>query len=350
MPMLPFMQRKSDSLNAERVDWLGEAVPLSFGDANAEYLALTAGVGLVDLSARTRIELTGRDRASFLHNMCTNEIRKLPVGAGREIFLTDARGHVLGHGFVYELEESLVFDTVPGQAPRLMTHLDRYIIREQVELHDRTSEWFEFLVAGPRAVEILTELTGEPPPQELLTHGVAQLAGKPVTVYRIGLVHAPSFAVVGSTEDAAPIWEAIERGGAWPCGFTALDTLRIEQGIPYFGLDITEKNLPQEVGRDASAISFTKGCYIGQETVARLDALGHVNKQLVGVRLEGPQVPKPGLELNADEQVVGQVTSAAFSRQLGAPLALAYVRRGNNAPGSKLASPLGNGEVVALPV
>ncbi len=126
---------------------------------------------------------------------------------------------------------------------------------------------------------------------------------------------------------------------------------RIEAGTPYYGRDLSDANLPQELAHDARAISFTKGCYIGQETVARLDALGHVNRTLCGVRLAGSEIPPVGTEFTGGAgKSVGQVTSAAFSPRLDAPLALAYVRRGENMPGSRLESSLGSAEVVALPV
>jgi folate-binding protein YgfZ len=135
-----------------------------------------------------------------------------------------------------------------------------------------------------------------------------------------------------------------------PCSCEALEIVRIEQGYPWFGVDISEDNLPQEVGRNLKAISFTKGCYLGQETVARIDALGHVNKTLCGVAFNGEALPTAGLELFAADKVVGQITSACWSPKLGRPLALAYVRRGQQTPGTKLTSSLGEAEVVALPV
>jgi folate-binding protein YgfZ len=125
---------------------------------------------------------------------------------------------------------------------------------------------------------------------------------------------------------------------------------RLEGGFPWFPWDITEKNLPQEVGRDSSAISFSKGCYLGQETVARLDALGHVNRRLCGVRCDGTQMPNGGESLLADEKPVGQITSAAFSPRLNAPLAFAYLRIPHDSAGSRLTWSGGTAEVVALPL
>ena len=143
----------------------------------------------------------------------------------------------------------------------------------------------------------------------------------------------------------------LRQAGARPCGSEAVEIARIEAGTPLFGRDITDANLPQEIARDARAISFVKGCYIGQETVARLDALGHVNRTLAGVRFAATDVPASGTELTDDSgKVAGRVTSATFSPTLGAPLALAFVRRETNTPGSKLTSAVGPAEVVQLPL
>jgi folate-binding protein YgfZ len=134
------------------------------------------------------------------------------------------------------------------------------------------------------------------------------------------------------------------------CGEEAFHALRIEAGTPFFGVDFDEDSFPQEVGRDREAIRFTKGCYLGQETVARIDALGHVNQKLVGVRFFGSEVPAAGTELSLGGKKVGRVTSATVSPQLQAPLALALVRREANAAGTRLESPVGECEAVALPV
>ncbi len=151
-------------------------------------------------------------------------------------------------------------------------------------------------------------------------------------------------------ESIAAIVDALLAAGAVRCGAAAMETPRIEAGWPIFGVDISDKNLPQEVDRNARAISFTKGCYLGQETVARIDALGHVNKTLCGVRFSGNEIPSPGVELRAGDAAVGTVTSATFSPRLSAPLALVYLRRGFNMPGTKLVAPSGEAEVIALPL
>ncbi|HEX7449317.1 MAG TPA: hypothetical protein VF306_17310, partial [Pirellulales bacterium] len=153
--------------------------------SDAGYAALTGAVGLVDLAQRTRIELTGDDRATFLHNLSTNEIKRLSVGSGCEAFLLNARGHVLAHVFVICRQHSLVIETVPDQEPSLLAHLDRYLIREKVELHPRTAEWGEFLLAGPHAADCLSRALGVPPPSERLACLESQWQGQPLFVVRV---------------------------------------------------------------------------------------------------------------------------------------------------------------------
>jgi folate-binding protein YgfZ len=147
-------------------------------------------------------------------------------------------------------------------------------------------------------------------------------------------------------DDGRQVAALLRGAGAIECGPAAIDAFRIEAGMPLYGRDITIENLPQEVNRNAQAISFTKGCYLGQETVARIDALGHVNRLLVGVRIAGKQVPSDGAELTIDGKAVGHVTSAAFSPRLGKAVALAYVRTTSAKPGTRLQSAAGEAEVV----
>jgi len=310
---------------------------------------LVSGAGLVDLE-RTQIELLGPDRASFLHNLCTNEIRKLPLGKGCEAFLTTVQGKTLAHALIFAGPESLVIDTVPGQSEVILAHLDHYLVCEQVTLVDRSAEWSELLLAGDQSEELLGRLTDVGALAARLDNAQVTVADKSVWLRRTDLVGRVGFLVNAATEDLPAVRAALIGAGAVPCNQHDFEAARIEWGFPLFGVDITDKNLPQEIGRDALAISFVKGCYLGQETVARIDALGHVNKTLVGVRFSGSDVPQSGTDLLVADQVVGHVTSAAYSPHLAAPLALAYLRRGSNSLGTRLSSAVGEGEVVALPV
>jgi folate-binding protein YgfZ len=315
-----------------------------------EYQALLSGAGLVDLGPRTQIEVRGEDRASWLNNLTTNEVRKQSPGSGCETFLTTVQGKTLAHVLLFAGPDSVVLDTVGGQAETILKHLDHYLITEHVTLADKSEDWGELYLAGTQAAELLRGLAGVEPPAHRLQHTGATLAGRDVWIRRVDMTGPDGFVIAGTRDDVSAIGEAILAAGAVSCRYTAFDAARIEWGFPLFGQDITDKNLPQEVARDDRAISFVKGCYLGQETVARIDALGHVNRTLVGVNFSGQQVLDIGAELFADEAAVGTITSACYSPQLKAPLALAYVRRGNNSPGVRLQSAVGEAEVVTLPV
>jgi folate-binding protein YgfZ len=313
------------------------------------YLALVQAVGVVELSDRTQIELTGSDRASFLHSFCTNSVRDLEPGSGREAFVLDSKGHILGHILLFLTPHSVVLDTVPGQAEKLAAHLERYVIREDVVIRDRTSDWADLLVAGPQATDLLDSL-GLHVPREPLGHTDAELTGNRVFIRRVDLV-GPDSLLVACDRGAQPdVLASLANAGAIHAGSEAFEMARIEAGTPLYGYDISDKNLPQEVNRDAQAISLNKGCYLGQETVARIDALGHVNKVLAGVRFQSNQVPDSGSELTSDGTQVGVVTSAAYSPRLQAPLALTYLRRLQAAAGTRLSSQYGPAEVIALPL
>jgi folate-binding protein YgfZ len=313
-----------------------------------DYDALTTGAGLVDFGDRTLVELTGDDRTRFLHNLCTNDILKLPVQAGCEAFLTNVQAKILAHVLVFAGQESLVLETVAAQGSPIVKHLDRYLVRERVTLADRTSDWAEWFLAGPGSPQVLERLCGHVVPPRAWTSARAEIAGQAVCLRRVDIVGPIGFLIVGPRAAAAAVGDALVAAGGTPVGPAAFEAARIEAGFPLYGRDITERNLPQEVARDDRTISFRKGCYLGQETVARIDALGHVNQMLVGLRLAGQDHVPPGLELFAEAAKVGQVTSAAFSPRQQCCVALAYVRRGRHAPGTRLDCSQGTAEVTSL--
>jgi folate-binding protein YgfZ len=320
---------------------------LSRDELTVQHAALTRRAGLVELHDRTKVQVAGDDAATFLHNMCTNDVRALAAGSGCEAFFCNAQGKIVGHAFIFRAPASFVLDTAPGQTG-LIAHLDRFIIREKVELRDRTNEWGEYLLAGPEAEPLLSRLGATPPAPKRLAHNATNVAGNEVWLRRVEFTRPGGFLVACRREDAEALGQAILLGGVQAVSRDAFEAARIEAAMPLYGRDITDENLPQEVGRDGQAISFKKGCYLGQETVARIDALGHVNRHLGLVRFAGQEVPSPGETLSADDKPVGKVTSAAWSPQAGAPLALAYVRRGHEKPGSRLSSRLGDVDVIVM--
>lgn len=302
------------------------------------YEALRSGCGLVELTAWSSVGVTGADRQTFLNNFCTNDVQRLVPGASCEAFFTDVKGKIVGHRQISCREEEMVVIGVPGQAPRLIDHLDRYVIRDDVQLRDTSGERAYLLLASERIADFGAGAAD------------SRAGRSPAPIAWDLLGPRSTYLLETAPSHVASLMHWFVERGAVVCSAAAFETIRIEAGTPLFGVDFDERNLPQEVGRDEQAISFTKGCYLGQETVARIDALGHVNQRLVGVRYDGSDVPLPGTELTDAGQAVGRVTSATLSPRLRAPLALAMVRREHNSPGTRLQSPYGKCEVISLPL
>jgi folate-binding protein YgfZ len=318
------------------------------------YRAVRTHAGWIDRSDRVRLELTGPDRARFLHNVTTNDVKRLPAGRGCEAFVTSLQGKTLGYVTLVVAEDRILLRTEPGGLTAILPHFQRYGVLEDVAWDDVSAGTFEFHLAGPAACDVLVALGGQPPAEGDLSHASTPLAGRTVRVVRESPTGLPGLTLLGGAGDAPAIAEALRAAGSG-LGLVEIDAatfeaLRIEAGTPLFGRDVTPDNLPQEVGRDARAINFVKGCYLGQETVARIDALGHVNKILKGARLDAADTtpPAPGTPLMADGKAVGTVTSAAFSPGWGCSVILAYVRVPNAGPGTELGLDLGGMRRVAI--
>ncbi len=290
-------------------------------DWQADNHALTTACGVISLIDWTQVQLTGKDRVTFLHNMCSNDIRRLEPGHSCEAFCTDVKGKILAHVLVMAAADRLQLLTVPGQAEHIIKHLDRYIIREDVQLADVAADHTWNYVVGPRAanVSVTADLVVK---CDLLWPGGF--------LVRTANAASHSFEALPIVDTGSPAWTA----------------LRVESGWPLFGTDFDESHLPQEIDRNRQAISFTKGCYLGQETIARIDALGHVNKKLVLVKFAGAQLLSVGMKLTSGGQEVGAVTTSTWSPQFAGPTALAFVRRSSNDVGTKLQSAAGQAEVV----
>ncbi len=353
-------------------------VAADFGDWEAEYRALRQTAGLFCPPSAAQVEICGKDAAAFLNRLSTNKLDQIRPGEGCETFLADSNGRILHHVFVFAGPESLVLHTAAGLGPSLIAHLDHYWIREDLTFHDRSSEWGQLVLAGPKAAGIIELLTGSPlahrervtvrgddsddlagpsSPAPLpegegsyLANWHMQWNGRPLMVRRFQERGFQSFHLVSVAAGMEPVWRAVRQLGAIACGVRALEVIRIEEGFPVIGLDITDKNLPQEVGRNAKAVSFTKGCYLGQEIVARIDSRGAVSKLLCGLRFQSAEAPPSGGELTHDGRPAGQVTSAAYSPGFNASVALGYIRRPWHEAGVVLDSAWGPATVVELPM
>jgi folate-binding protein YgfZ len=295
----------------------GWRVPDHFGDPAREYDQARAGCVLFDQSHRGKVAVSGNDAASFLHNLCTNDIKNLPVGAGREAFLTTAKAKVVAYLFLHRTESGFWLDLAPGTAAVVLKHLDHYLISEQVEFLDHSRDYAQIHIAGPAAESLLTQ-----------AH-----VGDPTQIRRHDRLGLPGFDLVCPCTEAAPIWQKLVQAGAVPAGRQIFEVLRIETGMPAQGIDIDENTFAPEAGRTAQAICYTKGCYLGQEPIVMARDRGQVNRTLLGLKLTGGPVPHDSL-LYRDGKEVGRITSSVISPQLGTTIALAYVRRGNQEPGT----------------
>ncbi|HEY6564507.1 MAG TPA: hypothetical protein VIY86_08435, partial [Pirellulaceae bacterium] len=226
---------------------------------------------------QTVLQFTGDDRATVLHNLCTNNVKALASGQGCEAFVTNVQGRTVGHIVVYARDNDLLVTTVPGQAPSLTRHFDRYIVTEDARIVDLTSESQVTLLVGPGAPEIVGHL-GLAPLNHPHDH-VFLGDGRRGLCARGPLDTEPWYCLVTvGRETQVQLDTILGDLGVAPGPPEIFESIRIEAGWPKYGVDFTDQNLPQELARDGQAISFTKGCYLGQETVARLDALGHVNR------------------------------------------------------------------------
>jgi tRNA-modifying protein YgfZ len=302
----------------------------------ATYSHATSQVGVIDFSSWNTLRVSGADRAALLHNMCTNHIRDLAPGGGCEAFFTDVKGKVVAHAIVLAGENEFLLLLSPGQIERLATHLDRYIIREDVQLVDVTPEIQWMLIVGPRASALVQSIAGESElPKANWSHINLPSSAAATRAVRCNLPWCGGALLACAPDRSAPMLDALREQGAADCAEADWHAIRVESCWPLYGVDFDGSNLAQECGRDAVAIHLRKGCYLGQETVARIDALGHVNKQLQLVSIEGDP-PEVGSEVLRQDQAAGCVTSACWSPRRSSSLAIAMLRHGVDASADDL--------------
>jgi folate-binding protein YgfZ len=313
-----------------------------YGDPAAELAALRDGVGVLDLSCRSRLCLVGADRVKFLHGQVTNDVQRLRVGEGCYAALVSAKGRMHSDLNIYRLADELLLDFEPGLAAAVTARLEKHIITDDVRVLDAAPHYGLLSVQGPRAAEAVARL-GLPwavpaGPLEFSTHADPEL-GRLYLMRRAGLDLFIPVTALG--EVFGRLLAAARSLGGRACGWQALETARIEAGIPRFGPDMDETTLPPETGLEARAISYSKGCYIGQEVIARIRTYGQVARALRRLRLPAglADLPAPGDRLFADGKEVGQLTSVAPG------VALGYVRKEHNAPGTTLTLRGAAGEV-----
>ncbi|MGA1195376.1 MAG: YgfZ/GcvT domain-containing protein [Candidatus Latescibacterota bacterium] len=327
----------------------GSLPPIHYGDSAFEYQAVKTGVGLVDRSGRGKLRITGKDRTRFLHGMVTNTVQGLSEWAGNHAALTTVHGQTLLDLWVHHLGEYLWLETEFGYQARLYDTLDRYLIADDVVMTDETQNWVILGVVGPLAGSNIKKVVGLVGDDLSEHHTVmGQWNELPIWVTRCSFLGEDGFDVRVSVGVGADLWRALVGAGAIPVGTLAQEVLRIEAGIPLCGIEIDEAVAPLEVGLE-DTVDFNKGCYIGQEVIAKMHFRGKPRRYLVGVRLDREKLIAPNTEVVVDDKVVGRVTSCVHSMALNGVIALAVIKRGMHEVGQRVLVGEAEGEIVSLP-
>ncbi len=317
----------------------GVALPDAFTNPLDEYTAVCDKAGLIDLSFRTQVKCTGEDRSDFLQGMLSNDVKALRPGEGCPATLLTEQGRIVADLRVYAEESALLLDLDARIKEKTVEALERFIIADDVELEDLSTHQVTLAVQGPAAAEVLMAAGLSSLPEQELQHQAVTLAGVQVRMIRSDQTGRGGYEFHVPSDRAAVVWQALAQlDGLRPVGHTALNMLRVEAGIPWYGLDMDEDRIVLEVGLER-AISFHKGCYLGQEVVERASARGRMNRLLSGFLLQDAGqagLPTRGDRLVKDNKDVGWLTSVTTSPTLGRPIALGYVRREHGEPGTRL--------------
>ena len=325
-------------------------LPHFYSGIAEEYESALAGVVIRDVSPSCRLRFSGEDHLDFLHRMTTNGFLETPPGTGFRAVFTDNRGRILEVGTFYREEDRTLAVLSPGASQRIQEWLDRYIFAEKIEMKDLTEDTGMIDVLGSGTIELAREkLSVEL--AALAAHDQAVIDPSGLAAARIDMGTWIGLRVWGSVADVETVWHSVLEGGGTPCGEEAFSILRIEAGFPLQHRELSEDYNPWEAGL-ADAIHMDKGCYIGQEVVARLDTYDKVKQHLSGLRLAPGELPEPGSALTAGPRQVGTITSTAVSPRFG-NIALGYVRKTHCEAETELeylaAGNQGKARVAALP-
>ncbi len=310
---------------------------LRFSDLATEWAAVRRRCGMLDARFRGLLRVQGADRTSFLQGMLTNDVVRLQAGQGTYAALLTIQGKVVSDLRVYVLDDEIWLDVPSERAAAVREMLDRYIIADDVAFAEEPGTWEPLIaVEGPHAARVVLAVVGEAVDDLApFAHRPGVFDGAPVRIVVASHMGERGYLLCGPATVAPALWAHCQSAGAEPVGMEALDLLRLEAGIAWYGRDVDDAILIVEAGLE-SAISFEKGCYLGQEVVERVAARGQVQRKLVGLTGPGPGVPVPRATLRHGGRDVGYVTSAGWSLALNAVIALGYVRRDAWEPGTQL--------------
>jgi folate-binding protein YgfZ len=353
---LTALQIHGEGLGAAAVsDYRGATTAARFSDPHAEFAALRTGCGVYDLGFRAKISLASGDRVRWLNGMVTNNIRDLELGRGAYAFLLNPQGHILGDLYAYNRGDSITVDTDSAQVEKILATFDHYIIMDDVEVTNLSEQLTALGIAGPKSREVLRAAgiaIPETQPLQVVTPRCdCQCDCLQCTVIRGEDAQHESYEIWIAPKDVRKLWDALVDAGAAPVGSAALELHRIVSGIPRYGIDIRERDLPQET-EQARALNFNKGCYVGQEIVERIRSRGAVHRKFTGFLVEGSVPIAAGTKIVSGDKEVGEITSAASLQTPDGDktVALGYIRREVGVPGREVRIGQAKATVVQLPI
>jgi folate-binding protein YgfZ len=335
------LRAEHEKLGAIFAEYFGCALPANYGDAAREYNFARESVSLIDKNYRALLSLTGADRVRYMNGMLTNNIRDLAPGSGNVSLLLNPQGRILAEVETLALEDRLLCVSHAMVRERLVSTLDKFIIMDDVTLEDITDRFGTLALEGPTAAAIVRELCGlELDSLADLSHAEAKISGSPCHIVRRSPGGIPSAEFIVDRQHLLALWNLLldkaRQHGGGPVGYDALNVLRLEAGVAWYGLDFDENQIPHQAALEGTHISFTKGCYTGQEIVERVRSRGNVQRRRVMLRFSGDTVPARGEPLFAGDAEVGFVTRAARSPKFNAVIGMGYVRREQIEPGSRV--------------
>ena len=323
---------------ADRPEAPGATAPLTFGDVPGEVAAVRGACALFDATDAGGVRIGGDEASAFLHRLLANDVKAVAVGAGNRNLLLTPKGKVrFDFGLAREEAERFLATTQPGRAAELIAALDMYLFQDAVELEDASETLAPLELGGPQAPRVVEAVLGCAPPA--VPHAFAEVPfeGGTVRITPLAVAGSPGLRLDGGPDLAPRLWPALVEAGARPAGLVARDFARVESGAALTGVDVSEDVYPQEAGLE-DAFSLDKGCYIGQEVVAKIDTYGGLNKRLLALRVshDDPVAPGTRLTVAGDDgpRDLGMVTSWGYSFALDGGLVLAYVKRKHQETGT----------------
>ena len=346
-------QRRAGASLVERD---GCIVAANYGDWRAEYEAVRGGAcaGLFDLSTRGRVEVSGAEAVPFLNGMLTNDVAALKEGEWMRAAFPNPQGRLIATARVFRTPEGFIFDTEAATYAPVLKSLERFTLAGDFRVRDLTRETATVSVQGARAREIVRAVLGEA--AATTARGrftVARFQVEKVAVVRATHTSEDGFDVFVPAPEAGSLWNALKASGARPAGSDALEVLRVEAGIARYGVDASDANVVLEVVNEEEAVSYTKGCYVGQEIIARIHWRGHVAKRLAGLIFDREVETPAGARVRSCADVgreVGRITSSVFSPRLRRQIALALIKYDHLAAGTKVEIFDGDAELCAAHV